>query len=147
MKRSPELTPLSRDHHHALEAARRLRRADDATLVDALAHFGDFWQRAGLRHFEIEEQFLLPAIGRDDAEWAEAAARVEREHEELRAGAAGVLAGDSAADLRERARALGELLNQHVRFEERHLFPLLEQRLAPDQLASLGAAIERAEAG
>ena len=35
MKRAPELTRLSRDHHQALEVARRLRRAEPETLDDA----------------------------------------------------------------------------------------------------------------
>jgi hypothetical protein len=34
-----------------------------------------------------------------------------------------------------------------VRFEERTLFPLLESRLAPDELDRLGAAIAAAEDG
>ena len=43
------------------------------------------------------------------------------------------------------ARALGELLHDHVRFEERQLFALLEARLSEPELARLGAAIEREE--
>ena len=39
MKRSPELAALSRDHHQALEAALRLRRATDETLEAAVGHF------------------------------------------------------------------------------------------------------------
>jgi hypothetical protein len=44
------------------------------------------------------------------------------------------------------AHGLGRLLRDHVRFEERHLFGLLEQRLPEVELARLGEAIERAEA-
>ena len=139
MKRSPELAALSRDHHHALDAALRLRRAEDDTVEAAVAHFDRFWESAGRRHFEIEEELLLPALPRDDPEWDDAASRVEREHEQIRAAAA-----DLGGEV-ERARALGELLNAHVRFEERHLFPMLEERLAAPDLHELGAAIERAE--
>jgi hypothetical protein len=46
----------------------------------------------------------------------------------------------------EAAHGLGQLLRDHVRFEERHLFGLLEARLPEPELASLGEAIERAEA-
>ncbi len=62
MKRSPELAPLSRDHHVALEAALRLRRADPDTVAAAVARFGEFWRGAGERHFGIEEAILLPAL-------------------------------------------------------------------------------------
>ena len=139
MKRSPELAALSRDHHVALEAALFLRRADEDTLPAAVARFAEFWGQRGRRHFEIEEELLLPAISRDDDEWAAAAERIEREHAQIRAAA-----DDLGPDL-ERARALGELLNDHVRFEERQLFPMLEERLAAPELRDLGAAIERAE--
>ena len=50
-----------------------------------------------------------------------------------------------AAGAVERANELGELLNAHVRFEERNLFPLLEERLSGPDLAELGRAIDAAE--
>ena len=88
MKRSPELVALSRDHHQALEAALRLRRASDETLGSAVGHFLEFWSRHGEQHFVIEERLVLPALPDDDAEWAEATRQVRAEHREIRAGAA-----------------------------------------------------------
>jgi hypothetical protein len=44
VKRSPELTALSRDHHQALEVALRLRRVTEANLEDTVAHFVAFWR-------------------------------------------------------------------------------------------------------
>jgi len=70
VKRSPELAPLSRDHHIALEAALRLRRADAGTVAAAVARFADFWRGAGEQHFRIEEEILLPAVPAADADWA-----------------------------------------------------------------------------
>jgi thiamine biosynthesis lipoprotein ApbE len=55
MKRSAALAALSRDHHHALEAARRLRRAGAGDLDPAVAHLQTFWHPPGRRHFEIEQ--------------------------------------------------------------------------------------------
>lgn len=140
MKRSDALAPLSRDHHVALEAALRLRRATAGDVGPATARFTDFWHRAGRRHFEIEEELLLPALPGGDAEWDEAVARVRAEHAEIRARAERL----DAADV-EQARALGELLHGHVRFEERTLFALLERGLADDALVALGVAVEQAE--
>lgn len=143
MRRSPELAPLSRDHHRALEVALRLRRADPETAAAAVDRFGDFWHEAGRRHFEIEEAVLLPALPEDDPEWGEATARVRREHDEIRARARALLAADGGTP--DAARELGELLNAHVRFEERKLFPLLEERLPSADLAAVGQAVEAAE--
>jgi hemerythrin-like domain-containing protein len=142
MKRSAALAALSRDHHHALEAALRLRRADAADL-DGVAHLQTFWQARGRRHFEIEERLILPALPQTDADWREAAARVRDEHARIRAAVDAL--GGGGAPL-EAAHGLGQLLRDHVRFEERQLFGLLEARLPEPDLANLGEAIERAEA-
>src|SRR6185503_16531842 len=47
MKRSPALAPLSHDHHHALDVARRLRRADAEDLDEVLAYLVEFWRTIG----------------------------------------------------------------------------------------------------
>jgi hypothetical protein len=138
VKRSAALTPLSHDHQHALDAALRLRRADEATLDAAIAGFQEFFEREGRRHFAIEEELVLPALPADDPEWAAGVERVRDDHAAIRAGAGAL--GD-AAD----ARALGERLHDHVRFEERTLFPFIERRLAGAELERLGAAIAAAE--
>jgi hypothetical protein len=44
----------------------------------------------------------------------------------------------------EAAQALGRLLNDRVRFEERELFGMVEARLSEDELARLGEAVARA---
>ena len=137
MKRSPALVPLGHDHHRALEAALRLRRATAETLAEDLSYFREFWAaHAQRRHFEIEEELLLPAITGDEG-WDAMADRVRREHEQIREWA------ETAAGVDD-AHALGELLNDHVRFEERELFELLEARLTQDELDRLGREIEAA---
>jgi hypothetical protein len=146
MKRSAALAALSRDHHHALDAARRLRRADAGDLEAALAHLHAFWEPRGRRHFEIEERLILPALPETDPEWREATARVRDEHARIRAAIDAVPAPGGDGDGVEAAHALGTLLHDHARFEERHLFGLLQARLSEPDLAALGEAIERAEA-
>jgi Hemerythrin HHE cation binding domain len=140
MKRSDALAPLSRDHHAALDAALFLKRATPETAASALERFRAFYARHGERHFEIEEQLLLPALPDDDAEWAAGSERVRREHADLRARAAAAGSDDVEA-----LRELGARLNDHVRFEEREFFPLAEARLAPGELEALGRQIARAE--
>lgn len=142
MKRSEALAALSRDHHHALDAALRLRRACADDLDAAVSHLQAFWEPEGRRHFEIEEELILPALPESDDEWREATARIRDEHARIRARVA-ALPGEGV----DAAHELGELLRDHVRYEERHLFALLEERLPEDDLARLGAAVERAEAG
>jgi hemerythrin-like domain-containing protein len=143
LKRSPALAALSRDHHHALDAARRLRRAAAGDLDAAIDHLRAFWERRGRAHFEIEERVILPALPDTDGEWREATARVLDEHARIRSAAAALIAHDGAAGV-ESAHELGQLLHDHVRFEERQLFGLLETGLHDDDLARLGEAVDRA---
>jgi hemerythrin-like domain-containing protein len=104
----------------------------------------DFFEREGARHFRIEEELLLPAYARH-AEFDEPAiVRALTEHVDLRRRGQDLeaVADPDPAALRE----LGERLERHIRFEERMLFPMIEEALPPDALDRLAAAIEQAEA-
>jgi iron-sulfur cluster repair protein YtfE (RIC family) len=144
MRRSDALAPLSRDHHHALVVAQRLQRADAATAPAARDAFLDFWRADGRRHFEVEEEVLLPAFAPRDAAGEDAVRRVLAEHEDVRARVA-ALERAGGADL-EALQALGALLRDHVRHEERVLFPLIEDALPEPELTRLTAAVQAAEA-
>lgn len=140
MKRSEALRSLSRDHHQALVIAQRMQRTDDA--AEAAAAFLEFWTREGERHFRIEEEVLLPlwaSLGNVDDE---AAARLSREHLAIRSAA---LELASQTPPSARLHALGAELAAHVRFEERELFPLIEEDLAADDLERLARAVIEAE--
>ena len=134
MKRSAALAALSRDHHHALEAALRLKRADAGTLADAVSRFEEFFASRGAHHFDVEEEVLLPALPASDPEWSRLTARVLAEHADLRARGA-------AIGSVEEAHELGARLTDHVRFEERELFELLEERLGEDGLRELATKL------
>jgi len=138
MKRSSALTPLSHDHQHALAVALALRRADAAGVAAAVERFRDFLATEGEAHFRIEEELVLPALPPGDDEWSAAAARVREDHEAIRAAAEAPPAAVGEV------RALGRRLNDHVRFEERVLFAILERRLPADELERLGRAAARA---
>ena len=139
MKRSEALAVLSRDHHQALAVALPLRRATAASLDDALAGFHDYFDGRGERHFDAEEEVLLPVL-REVPDGGEMADRIVAEHEQLRALAA------NAASSPDAAVALGDALHDHVRFEEREVFPLIERNLGDDELASLGERLRVADA-
>lgn len=143
MKRSTALQPLSRDHHQALYAALRLRRATDADAGEAIDAFIAFWRGHGRRHFQIEEEVLLPGFvaAGGDAHDARVAA-VLTDHVAIRARARQL---DPSAPITALSE-LGERLTAHVRLEEDELFPLIEETLSPEALASLGQELEQAEA-
>jgi len=141
MKRAEALRPLSREHLSALLIAKKLREADDVEQVSAA--FLDFWREDGQHHFRVEEEVLLPTWAVHSEVDRAGVSRMLEEHLAIRRQALRLEAGRLTV---EEVRKLGELLNDHVRFEERELFPIVEQALDADSLDELAAAIEAAEA-
>ena len=139
MKRSDALAPLSRDHHQVLFVAMKLKRAEDLEPRDAALRL---FASGEINHFEIEERVLLPAwLAKAPDGGERMARRVLDEHAALRSAARRLEGADVAvADLRE----LGILLERHVRYEERELFPAIERDLPADDLRAVGEELKLA---
>ena len=141
MKRSAALTPLSREHHQALFLVKQVRdrqgEGESRELILA------FWEAEGAAHFRIEEEVLLPGSGLDGPDRDPEVARMLDDHLAIRRG---------INDLREERTSpegliqLVDRLHDHVRFEERELFPRIERDLPECQLEDLRVAILEAEA-
>lgn len=141
MKRAEALRPLSREHLVALMVAKKLRDATDP--AEATESFLAFWRDDGRRHFRVEEEVLLPVWALHAEVDRPGVERMLAEHLAIRRGALRLTAGEaSLSELHE----LGRLLHDHVRFEERQLFPIVEDALDADSLAQLAAVIDEAEA-
>ena len=143
MKRDPALVSLSHDHHQALFVAQKLGRATAETTVEARAAFLAYWEKHGRAHFRLEEEVLFPAYAGYGDPHHPLVARALCDHVGIRHRAA-ALAGDRAprvAFLNE----LGVCLADHVRLEERELFPLIERTIPAARLADLAVELERVE--
>src|SRR5262245_8526089 len=132
MKRHKSLYPLSHDHHHGLVQARQLCLADARNVQnspdEAAERFIDFWNRDLQRHFQEEEEIVLPILEKylssDGAEFGE----TRTQHHEIR-GLISILNRAMMDHTRIEPgllRQLGEALRDHIRFEEHQLFPILE---------------------
>ncbi|MBI5658222.1 MAG: hemerythrin domain-containing protein [Nitrosomonadales bacterium] len=128
MKRSPALRNLSNEHHHGLVLA---KRAKNAAVTEAAQRA---WQ--GIRdrfaadlepHFRAEEIGLLPVLER--AGETELVRRTLDEHDRLRR-----LINENGAQA---MTGFAELLEQHIRFEERELFEAAQQKLSPEEIGRL----------
>jgi mannose-6-phosphate isomerase-like protein (cupin superfamily) len=104
--------------------------AERADAPAAAAAFSHFFAEESVRHFREEEERLFPLVA-DFKEARPLLVRALLEHQQLHALAARLASGESAP-----MRELAELLEAHVRFEERNLFPLIE-RLLGDSLLKL----------
>ena len=135
MKRSQALIPLSREHHAVLGLARRAVAASrHVSLMRGLVvALPELFARELNPRFRIEE-LLLPPLR--DAGVHARAARILEEHRQLRALAHATGRGDPAS-----LESFGLLLDAHVWFEERELFPLAEAILPASALAAIAARV------
>ncbi len=136
MKRIPELRALSDDHHRGLVLARKAKKAG----VEGGASVRDVWDVAEFLfstvlepHFRIEETYIgsnLDAMGQTGM--------VERLYEEHKALREFLLPGSgrSSTDLQN----FGVLLEKHIRFEERELFAVAQNKLSTDVLCEIEKA-------
>jgi hemerythrin-like domain-containing protein len=136
-RRNQALVPLSHDHHHGLVAAVRMKGGqspyrDAAGLADAVARL---WSTELDAHFAKEETILF-AVPYSPAA-AAMVARALEEHAAIRALVARFAEGAGETILRD----FGELLERHIRFEERELFPAIEAELDEETLAAMGRAL------
>lgn len=130
MHRHIALRPLSDEHHGALVLARAVRWACEGrrgSVAEARDRARRAWSAVLRPHFDAEERLLAPQAG-------ELAQTLLTQHRDI--GAA-LERADDAAEL----AAFGRALDEHVRWEERVLFPYLESRLSEEELALVGARL------
>lgn len=123
MKRDVRLRALSRDHHHALVLARYISAicARDGTDAEIVALVRERFAAEITPHFAMEEPLLdaLEGCGVDHL-----VRRTRDEH-----GAILRLLETASATDPKCLCELGQLLAEHVRFEEHELYPACEERL------------------
>src|SRR5437764_15253437 len=127
MKRDPALVSLSRDHHKTLRVAQELRRATPPTAVHVRARFLSYWNTHGRAHFRIEEEVLLPAFAAHGDPYHPLVGRALCDHVAIRQLVDDLVSESPTppAVMRELSRRLAE----HVRLEERELFPLIQRTM------------------
>jgi hemerythrin-like domain-containing protein len=134
VKRNAALIPLSHDHQHGLAVALELTRATAETTSATASAFISFWRDEGQRHFRQEEEILLPALSRHVSAEHAAIVRTLTDHVEIRRRARELERGDRGL---QQLHDLGARLRDHIRHEERVLFPLAEEALTDSELAQL----------
>lgn len=140
MKRSEALAILSRDHHQALVVAQKLSRADATGAAGARDRFLTYWEDDGRRHFQLEEELLLPAFAAHGDPRHPLVLQVLGDHVAIRAKAAAIASSESLET--DALHELGAELQAHVRLEERQLFPVIEQAIPAAELLALAHVLE-----
>lgn len=130
MKRNENIIPLSHDHHFGLLCCWKIRQGlkKEVELFRIQKYVDYFWNQHLKEHFKEEEENLFPYL-KD-----EFSIRVEKEHQDLE-----VLFNEISRNLSiQNLEAFANLLDNHIRFEERQWFPHLEENLTKSQLLEIG---------
>ena len=137
IKRSPQLTPLSREHHDALLFAWKLKQglANGTSLQTLQQYCHWYWKTHTKKHFHHEEDVLLKYIPSDHA----LAKQLKEEHNDIREL---ILSIDRKPDTITIAM-LAEFVSRHIRFEERTFFKYLEENLSPAQLDQIYSKLDK----
>lgn len=137
IKRSTELAPLSRDHHSGLLLCWKIKTGIQKGIgANRIAKYVVFYYRAHLEeHFRQEEEYIFPLPGNEDPLIKKAVA----EHGEI-TGLITQLENEVPTRY-ENLEKLMNLLETHIRYEERELFPYIEQKTDDSRLNKTGEII------
>ncbi|HNQ26695.1 MAG TPA: hemerythrin domain-containing protein [Aquaticitalea sp.] len=129
LKRHKALQPLSRDHHHGLLLSWKLRAGFKKNIaIERMKTYADWFYDTHLEpHFEIEETHIFSLLDEDN----ELVKRALAEHRRLRR-----LFKDKE-HIDKSLALIEEELEQHIRFEERILFPEIQKEATEEQLQQI----------
>lgn len=139
MNRNKNLIPLSHEHHTGLQFCWRLEQgirkgANLSLMQEYVLHFWDDHMQS---HFRKEEELLLPMLPAGHT----LAHQLEEEHQEIRELINRLY---TAQDL-ETLVHLRDVVYNHIRFEERLLFPQIEQMANEEELQQIGSLLMEEE--
>ena len=135
IKRSRQLSPLSRDHHEGLLLVWKIRQGlRNGTDINLIADYTKwFWQKDLENHFREEEEILAPYLNGEPM-----IKRMFEEHQLIQ-----TRIHDENTVTEESLLQLATLVNDHIRFEERQLFPLAEKMITEEDLDAIESQLKR----
>ena len=146
--RHPSLLPLSHDHHHGLalglrcrkQALGRLKPMGSAGLRERATEVLAFYESNLMAHFRAEEEVLFATMRSAVPQSAAAIDQLVREHEQVREA---MVRLKTMEGLAKSLFDVGDLLERHIRKEERELFPLFEQQMSASEADAIGPEIKK----
>ena len=135
IKRNPHIVKLSKDHHFSLLFCWKIRNglkfeAEPSRIKKYIQYF---WKHHIQPHFREEETILFAPV--KDA----AVQKALREHEDIAKQINEINISEHISP--DQLLTLADMVDNHVRYEERELFPHLEEILTEEQLESIGKQI------
>jgi iron-sulfur cluster repair protein YtfE (RIC family) len=139
LKRHPALIPLSQDHHFGLLLCWKIRTGlKKGVNTERIKNYLNYFFMEHLEnHFQMEEEILFGFLAKNDLLRKDA----ESQHQFLRKLHENIMDGNEAVD--------GDLikfadeLDNHIRFEERILFPYMQTELLEKELVDFKIKLDQ----
>ncbi len=138
MKRSYALETLSWEHHNGLVLAFRLEQGiqHQVAFQELKKYLLHVWQTALQSHFTIEEIYLIvPDFPESIAPLVN---RMLADHQKLLTLVEQIKGLNKKTELLTVIEQFCETLKNHIRFEERELYPAIEKNLSKNRARTLG---------
>lgn len=133
IKRSEHIILLSKDHHTSLLFCWKIRQGlkMDAEMERIKKYVQYFWRYHMQPHFEEEEEILFAPLKDEKVQ------KAIDEHGQIKTQI-NTLLNRSEMEAGSGLALLADMVDKHVRYEERELFPHLEKTLSHEQLETIG---------
>ena len=127
--RNEALKPLSREHHQGLLLCWKIRTGFSKRIeISLMKSYADwFYKNYLLPHFDIEEKYVFSILGNEH----ELVKRALAEHRKLKR------LFENENEVAKRLGLIEELLEAHIRFEERVLFNEIQKIATPKELEKM----------
>jgi hemerythrin-like domain-containing protein len=137
--RNEQIKKLSRDHHFSLLFCWKIRQGLKNNLQpERICEYVQyFWQQNLQQHFREEEKILFAPIKDRQVQ------RAINEHKQIRHQIEGLADYLGKNDIQKSLARIADMVDDHVRYEERTLFPHLEKKLKKEQLENIGKQIQK----
>ncbi|MEX2115467.1 MAG: hemerythrin domain-containing protein [Bacteroidota bacterium] len=147
--RHESLVPLSKDHYQGLLLAQQIKTADRVMMAgwpsapaQQATFVRSFFSEHLTRHFADEEQSLFPLVREHVPSASVQVDDLLQDHRDMEKFARSFEHPDPQR-LPTQIAEFGDLLERHIRKEERELFPLFEAQAPPDVLQRVGHLLHR----
>lgn len=140
IKRSSELVPLSRDHHDGLLLCWKIRQGLKKKVATEriVAYVLSVYENDLEPHFKQEEELVFELLPSGDKMRIEAFTQ----HHNISSIYTSLKNQQDNTDEEKLLNRFEQELNDHIRFEERELFPHIEKTAEPDKLKEAGKLID-----
>jgi iron-sulfur cluster repair protein YtfE (RIC family) len=140
VKRHKSLHILSHDHHHGLILAQLIKKGSPQyknlpnTTEGKKDYSIKFYYDELIKHFDDEENILFPVVNGKDDEMDNFIEDIIIEHKKIKQL---INQLESDEDVENTLDELGNILELHIRKEERDLFMKIQEILTEDELSAL----------